>query len=357
MSDRQVGLHNLKSGRTVDTAPIKNQCSRDYFYTKNPAFEQSFTELEGHHGALIDKIIGTETAPGAADRATLSTCIMFQEGRTATAAERVNELTNQVGKSMLRQYLERVGNDELLTHLPKLEITLPDAVMEAIWQHLILWPLIDDLDCTVVLNRTKEDFLTSDHPVATCNSLPLTSPSAGQMGFSSRGLIILFPLSPKVLVCLTDPEVYKVTKNASGAVLITDQREIVEMNLVQCFNAFENLYFADSSRAQQTLDAFKKRANDLRAKPLKLTEASAKVGAGREHLLIGATRQSRRLKLPASIVVRHAAKKGEYARGDARVRDHERVNVVRAEFDQLRRRREEATRKAKAASAVGGTTT
>jgi hypothetical protein len=40
VSERHVGLFNLKSGRTVETAPIKSQCARDYFYTKNPIFEE-----------------------------------------------------------------------------------------------------------------------------------------------------------------------------------------------------------------------------------------------------------------------------------------------------------------------------
>jgi hypothetical protein len=57
VSDRQVGLYNLKSARTVEGAPMKTQCSRDYFYTKNPVFEQEFTKLEGNHERLFERIV------------------------------------------------------------------------------------------------------------------------------------------------------------------------------------------------------------------------------------------------------------------------------------------------------------
>ncbi len=45
VSEKQVGLFNLKSGLIVETAPIKSQCSRDYFYTNNPVFEHMFGDL------------------------------------------------------------------------------------------------------------------------------------------------------------------------------------------------------------------------------------------------------------------------------------------------------------------------
>jgi hypothetical protein len=63
VSDRQVALFNLKSGRVVKTAPIKLQCARDYFYTKNPIFEGQFSILEGHQKRLFEKIITENYVP------------------------------------------------------------------------------------------------------------------------------------------------------------------------------------------------------------------------------------------------------------------------------------------------------
>ena len=84
--------HNLKSGHTVETAPIKSQCSRDYFYTKNPIFEQEFGKLEAENDRLFERMIAIESVPVPAslERRILSGAVMFQEGRTITTVEHAN---------------------------------------------------------------------------------------------------------------------------------------------------------------------------------------------------------------------------------------------------------------------------
>jgi hypothetical protein len=47
LSERQIGLYNIRSDREVEGAPIRSQCSRDYFYTKDPSHEDHFAEIEG----------------------------------------------------------------------------------------------------------------------------------------------------------------------------------------------------------------------------------------------------------------------------------------------------------------------
>ena len=218
-SDRQIALYNLKSGQTVEAAPIKSQCSRDYFYTKNPIFEEGFAKIEGEQERLLSQIIASQSVParGSVDRGLLSSGVMFQAGRTATTVANVDHMTNQFGKALLRLHFTKEDQTDLLEYLPKIDITITDAVMDAVREHLNMWPLIDDLDCTLFLNDTDEDFLTSDHPVALCNSLPVSHAFDRRTGFSSRGLIIVYPISPRALLFLSDAEVYKVEKNSDGA--------------------------------------------------------------------------------------------------------------------------------------------
>ncbi len=349
VSDRQVALYNFKSGLTVETAPIKTQCSRDYFYTKNPIFEETFSKIEGAQKRLFAEIIATEgvPAPGSSDRSALSSCIMFQAGRTVTAVENADHLANQFGKAILRNHLEKEGRDDLLAYLPELQISMPDAVIDAVGQHLAMYPLIDDLDCTLVINRTKEDFSTSDHPVALCNNLPVTSPLGANTCFSSRGLIILFPLSPRAILFLSDHEVYKIAKSERGAAVVTKRREAVELNLSQCYNAYENLYFASSNRVQETLEVFRKRQDSLRKARPTLNETPILTDSGRKQLLLEMPNQARRLILPKMVEIRrYAVKKAKYVLGDEFVRDRLRTTAVRAELDRLQRLREQATKRA-----------
>jgi len=342
-SDRQIGLYNLKSGRTVAAAPIKSQCSRDYFYTKNPVFEDSFAKIETQQKKLLDEIIASHSVParGSTDRSSLSFGLMFQAGRTATTVANEDHLTNQFGKAILEHHLTKEGRTDLLEHLPELEITMPDAVMDAVTQHFAMYPLIDDLDSTLLLNNTNEDFLTSDHPVARCNSLPPAHGSGRRIGFASRGLIIIYPISPRALLLFSDSEAYKVERNSTGVVNLNSRRDVIELNLAQCGSAYENLYFASPARVQATLEAFRKRSDDVRPARPALTETP--LGRG---VLLEMQPHVRRLSMPKLLKIRHAARIGKYTLGDGLVRDPMRVQVVRAECDRLNKLREEATERA-----------
>jgi Protein of unknown function (DUF4238) len=55
-SSRQIGLFNIKSQKVVPSAPIKSQCSKDYFYTKDPQYEDRFSQIESAQRTLLDDI-------------------------------------------------------------------------------------------------------------------------------------------------------------------------------------------------------------------------------------------------------------------------------------------------------------
>jgi hypothetical protein len=250
-SDREIGLYNIKSGRVVGHAPIKSQCSRDYFYTNNPKFEDAFGVIEAEQKTLLNDIATSQAIPPAQshERVSLYSGIMFQAGRTMAEVEKMDHIAEQFGKAILSIHLKRDGNQELLEYLPNVKLTTTtEALLGSIVHHIAIRPIIDDLECTLFINATSEDFLTSDHPVALCNSLP--SNYERRNGFACRGLIILYPIDPRTLLFLSDPEVYKVEKNNSGACTLKRPEEVIKLNLAQCATAYENLYFASAERVQ-----------------------------------------------------------------------------------------------------------
>lgn len=109
------------------TAPIKLQCSRDYFYSKNPVFENGFTEIEGLHKELLTKIVYETYVPrgGSHDHHTLMALILFQAGRTATTAAHQDHLAEQFGKATLRKDFEMKGDERMLRFLQSVNISLP----------------------------------------------------------------------------------------------------------------------------------------------------------------------------------------------------------------------------------------
>ena len=253
-------------------------------------------------------------------------------------------MTTEIGKAVLKYDLADGDHANLLEYLPALKITQANAVMGSLAAHLIMSPLIGDLDCTLFLNETEEDFLTSDHPVARCNSLPYSRTPAPSIGFASRGLIIVYPISPRALLLLSDVEVYKVEKNRDGAANLKGRRDVVELNLAQCGSAYENLYFASPARVSATLEAFRNRSIVERPPPSSLKERPVHRGVWldmRSHV--------RRLSMPNVIQLRHASKTGKYKLGNGWVRDPLRVQIVKAESDRINKLREEATQRAERA--------
>jgi len=248
----------------------------------------------------------------------------------------MDHIAEQFGKAVLEIHLARDGNRELLEYLPKVKFTTTtEALVGSIAHHIAIWPLIDDLECTLFLNGTDEDFLTSDHPVALCNGLP--SSYTRRSGFACRGLIILYPIGPRALLFLTDPEVYKVDKNSSDACTLKRRGEVVGLNLAQCANAYENLYFAMPKRIEATLEEIRKRP--ALAKPVRGTLKKTPVEQGnRSGILLDLPRNVSRLTLPKAVQIRHSVKTGRFKMGNAFVRDPEHAAIVRAMAEKLLRR-------------------
>jgi hypothetical protein len=129
-------------------------------------------------------------------------------------------------------------------------------------------------------------------------------------------------------------------------------KDVINLNLPQCFNAHENLYFTSSKNVANTLAAFEKNKAKLRAPRPGLTEAGRVTDEGRQGILLQMPAPSRRVTLPGGVELRHAARKNKYVVGDTFIRDPVRRDVVKAELDRIHKLREAATAKADAAKAA-----
>jgi hypothetical protein len=337
---RQIGLYNISSHLLIEKAPIKSQCSRDYFYSKNPAYEERFAVVEAIQEKLLDEVLRSKVLPlkGSRDMTDLESGMMFQAGRTAASVAHANHMANQFGKAMLNHSLQREGKQELLEFLPSVTITVTNAVFDSIRQHLQMQPLIADLDCSLFLNETEEDFLTSDHPVVLCNGLPASFSKERTVGFASRGLVILYPISPRALIIWTDTEAYKIATGGDATCLIKNLREIIDLNLSQFANADENVYFANVGRVRRTIDAFRQREISVRPARPTIKETMTNVGSRRQVLLLQLERLIPRFVKPKIMTVRHSALEGRFRTGDKMVRDPliaKAVHLAMDEFDNV----------------------
>jgi len=338
-SERQIGLYNIRSDRELEGAPIKSQCSRDYFYTKDPAHEDRFSEIEAEQVRLLNEITASFALPpaGSDDRKLLDTCLMFQAGRTASAVAHSNHMANEFGKAMLYHHYARSEQKDILEFLPRVKISVVNAVFDSIRQHVLMTPLVEDLDCTLLVNRTGEDFLTSDHPVVQCNCLPMSSYPDRGIGFASRGLIVLYPISPRAILLWSDAEVYRVASEG-GVLAVSNARDVIDLNLAQFMGADENVYFSERRRVQETINAFRRNAATLRPPRPRIKDLPVITSDNRSGKLLLMERPQPRLAKPRGIAIRLAAAKGRFRLGDRLVRDPMRASFVKGAMDEFERR-------------------
>ena len=198
------------------------------------------------------------------------------------------------------------------------------------------------MKCTLINNESAEDFITSDHPVALCNSMPSNNAA---LGYASRGLIVLYPLSPSSILLLSDPEIYKVDSQ-NGCLTLHRAKDVVDLNLMQFGNAHENVYCSDPACVQRTLETFRRRAADLRPPLPAVSDAKVIMPDNRRGAVLMMEPVSRRLSLPRGIDIRWAAKTGKFRIGNDLVRNPVLVEVVQAETARVNALREEATARA-----------
>jgi hypothetical protein len=104
-----------------------------------------------------------------------------------------------------------------------------------------------------------------------------------------------YPISPRHMILLSDPEVYKIASDDRKIVHLRKANEIVDLNLAQCFNASENFYFASFEKVQGTIKAFKKKKDALRLPTPELTEAEGITPEGNMGTLLSMPGRARRM--------------------------------------------------------------
>lgn len=83
-----INLLNLDRQRAIPAAPVKNQCSGDYFYGQDDRLETAIRSVEGSYGNTVARIHAPGYQLTDTDRSVLRTFMLFQHLRTEAASRR-----------------------------------------------------------------------------------------------------------------------------------------------------------------------------------------------------------------------------------------------------------------------------
>lgn len=236
-----ISLINLDRKNLIPNAPVKNQCSKDYFYGTDENLENAIQLIESGYGRALNDLVRSSRRLSEANKTVFRTFWLFQHLRTEAAAMRAVQLA------------ESTRN---LAELPPGEFSpgIKEAVQIACRAFVDAMHEIDDLKFCVIKNKSDVPFITSDNPAVLTNKWRLDhdrSPGHS-FGMGSAGMLAILPLTPKLLFLGYDGDVYSIA-NECGVVEIKNRRDAIALNRHQFLQCVANVYVHDVAFAKDLI--------------------------------------------------------------------------------------------------------
>lgn len=233
--DAAISLFNLERKKFIPNAPVKNQCSKDYFYGTDEKLEKAIQLIESGYGRALRDLIHDSRSLTEGNKTVFKTFWLFQNLRTEAAAMRAVQMAEST---------------RTLADLPPGEFSLgiKEAVQIACRAFVGSMHEIDDLKFCIIKNKTKVPFITSDNPAVLTNKWRLDrdrSPGHS-FGMGSAGTLVLLPLTPNLFFLGYDGDVYSVS-NERGIVEIRSARDVIALNRHQLLQCVANVYVHDAA--------------------------------------------------------------------------------------------------------------
>ncbi len=246
-----IGLFNIDRELFVPAAPLKHQCSRDYFYGEDLRLEKALQEVEGHYAELAREIVTPGYALTADHRGFLRKFWLIQHLRTEAASRRMVQMSEQMTRTA------GITDD-------KFKMGIKDAVQHSMSVAFEQLPFVQDMKVCLLRNRTSEPFIVSDDPAVLTNRWHLESPipSGKSFGLGAAGSIFLLPLTPQIQCVAYDGDVYSVP-HERGWAEVRRSADVQSINQHQFLNSNGNVYVHEKHHEQSMRLQFAK-AKQLR---------------------------------------------------------------------------------------------
>jgi hypothetical protein len=233
---KEIGIYNIKTGFSFEKAPIKGQAYKPYFYGKDLSVENWLGKLENLTSFCFNGIIKHCSFPSKSInyKDLLLKFVLLFELRNPVGAQNMEDSFNLLAK-----------------HIPDFP-KLPEGTKIKITDPVLIWLSVGDkafacckdLQLKLLLNYTTVPFISSDNPKIKYNQfLERHNYPAGIVGLGSRGLQIFFPISSALMLVFYDNTTYKIGNKKEDNIRIVDEKEIDQLNLLQCLNANEIIFY------------------------------------------------------------------------------------------------------------------
>lgn len=242
----RVACFRITDAKPIPGVHTKNIAHENRFYGTQEV-ENALGSFEGLAAPVIQRVIADNTLPAfrSDDHRALLAFSLLQAVRTPISANLINDQANAVFQAIVSrapELKEAQKESEFILRYDNAPATSVQIGLQG-------FPVLLDLRCKLLRNRTKTPFILSDHPAVLYNQfLEARRKAFNNTGFALKGLQLLLPLAPWHCLVFFDPEVYKVggRKLTSSQVDVSNDADVKELNILQAVRAAESLFFNDA---------------------------------------------------------------------------------------------------------------
>jgi Protein of unknown function (DUF4238) len=241
-----ISLFNVDHERFIPAAPLKHQCSGDYFYGEDLHMEKALQKVEGRYAELVRELVVPGYALSEEHRDFLRQFWLIQHLRTEAASMRMVQFTEQM------RHTAGIDGDEF-------RMGIKEAVQHSMSVAIEQFPFVQDMKVCLLRNRTNEPFIVSDDPAVLTNRWHLDSliPRGKSFGLGAAGSLFLLPITPKIQCVAYDGDVYSVS-HEKGWVDVRRAVDVHAINQHQFLNCNANVYMHDKVHEQSVRLQFTK---------------------------------------------------------------------------------------------------
>lgn len=242
--NKAINIYNIDRKKCIPKAPVKNQCSKDYFYGKDEKLENAIQLIEGYYATTLRDIINGPRILLEEQKIILKRFWLLQYLRTEAASKRSVEMNNGMTE------VAGIKGEEF-------NLEIKEAVQMAMHTYADIMSVIDDLKICLISNKTDFPFVTSDDPAILTNRWHLNDwrTKFSSFGLGTSGDLLFLPLTPKIICVAFDGDVYSIS-NKNGWTSISRARDVKAFNEHQFLNCRANIFFKDIGHQPFVAESF-----------------------------------------------------------------------------------------------------
>jgi hypothetical protein len=252
-SPEGTGIYRyVKSKRITERKSLEKVCSSFHFYAGPSTSKQAeglLSDIEKMQGVILKKVIDEKDVGtlNPSEYYSLLSFILLSSRRTKAAKMEHEALANAMFDKLKPGLLKSIGEDKISEkNLDNMKMRLNGADTIGMLLALNCPEIISDLSTIILVNKTKIPFYTSDSPVVYYNYIKVRN--RRPTGLQNPGLLIIFPVSEQLSLCLFDPSIYLIGLKGQNNIEIIRDKDIEELNKLQLLNCNEYVLFSNESQ-------------------------------------------------------------------------------------------------------------